>query len=307
MPTVALGQIDVGGPCKISDNGVVIYFDDGVTIKPEPVWRAIPSAVGGEHDDVLVDLTYKIIGTPKSVWNASYRGALLPSAYTNWSAAGARMCGTANRAVNVLGTDSKGFNFTRACLTKMPDVFLGLGQALYGQVEYTGYIGQGKALVDVDAFYSENSTAWDGSDYPTSHQETMCTLAWGAVTGWDTVFAEGGFKLTHELKTNPVKQGNVTVDQRIQSYRAMLSFTPEEPTTTQLLTALAFQGASSGLGVRRSANAAAAVVAGSGISVTVASAGVRTGQFEFDSKKNRHGEFAMVSALTAPGTRLTLA
>jgi hypothetical protein len=46
MPTVALGQIDVGGPCKISDNGVVIYFADGVTIKPEPVWRAISSAVG---------------------------------------------------------------------------------------------------------------------------------------------------------------------------------------------------------------------------------------------------------------------
>jgi hypothetical protein len=161
--------------------------------------------------------------------------------------------------------------------------------------------------VDVDAFYSENTTAWDGSDYPTTHQETMCTLAWGAVTGWDTVFAENGFKLTHELKTNPVKQGNVTVDQRIQSYRAMLSFTPEEPTTTQLLTALGLQGASAGIGTRRSANAAAAVVAGSGISVTVASAGVRTGQFEFDSKKNRHGEFAMVSALTAPGTRLTLA
>ena len=302
-----LSQINVGGPCKLNDNGSVIYFDEGVKITPQPVWRAIPSSVGGEQDDTLVDLTYKITGRPKAVWNSTYRGALLPDGFINWSTAGGLLCGAANRSVSVLGSDAHGFTFTRACLTKMPEVFLGLGSSLYGEVEYTAFVGTGKALTDVDAFCAENTTAWVQTDYPTANQEQLCTAAWGAVTGWDTVYAENGFKLTHELKTNPVKQGNITVDQRIQSYRAMMSFTPQEPSTTQLLAAFGLQGASAGIGTRRSANVNALVVSGTGISVTVNGAGLNKGEFVFDSKANRHGEFGMITALSVPGTRLVFA
>lgn len=302
-----LSQINVGGPCKLNDNGTILYFEDGVKITPTPTYRAIASDVAGEEDDTLVDLVYKITGRPKAVWSSGYRGALLPSAYTNWTTAGALLCGSANRTVTVLGSDAAGFTFTRGCLTKMPDLFLGLGQPLYGEIEYTCFVGTGKALTDTDAFYALNTTAWDQSDYPTGNQEQLCTMAWGSVTGWDTVYAQEGFKLTHEFKTNAIKQGNITVDQRIQAYRPMLSFTPQEPTTTQLLAAFGLQGASAGIGTRKSANVNDAVITGTGISVTVKSAGVNKGQFLFDSKANRHGEFGMITALTAPGTRLAFA
>jgi len=307
MPTIALDQITVGGPCKITDNSQVIYFDGPVKITPQPVWRAIPSAIGGEHDDVLVDLTYKITGTPKSVWTSGVRGILLPAALHSFSAAGARIIGAANRAVTVNGSDAQGFTFTRAVLTKMPDVYMGLGKGLYGECEWTAFIGHGKALVDVDAFYATNTTAWSASDFPTSHQEQMCTAAWGAVTGFTSLFAEEGFQLTHELKLDEVKQGNVTVDFKVNGYRGMIDFLPQQPTTAQLLTALSFQGASAGIGVRRSANKADLVVAGSGISVTLEDASPRTGEFVFDNKLNRHGNFKFVTAATEPGTRLTFA
>lgn len=307
MPTSALNQIDVGGPCKVNAAGSVIYFEEGVKITPQPKYRGVPSSVGGEHDDNLVDLVYKITGRPKAVWNATYQGALLPAAYTNWSTSGARMCGVSNQSLIVLGSDANGFTFTRACLTRMPSVFLGLGESLYDEVEWTAFWGQGKALTDTDAFYSLNTTAWSQADYPTTHQEVMCTGAWGSVTGWDTVFAEKGFKLQHELKTTPVMSGNVTVDYRINSYRARLGFNPQQPTTTQLLSAWGLQGASNGIGTRRSANAFDFVTAGSGISVTAKSVAMDKGDFVFDHKANRHGEFGLVTAMTAPGTRLTLA
>jgi hypothetical protein len=302
-----LSQINVGGPCKLNDNGQVIYFEDGVKITPTPTYRDIASDVGGAQDQTLVDLVYKITGRPKAVWSSGYRGSLLPDAYINWTTAGGLLCGSANRTVSVLGSDANGFTFTRGCLTKMPDLYLGLGNPLYGEIEYTAYVGTGKALTDVDAFYALNTTAWSQADYPTTNQEQLCTMAWGAVTGWDTVFAQEGFKLTHEFKTTAVKQGNITVDQRIQAYRAMLSFTPEEPTTTQLLAAFGLQGASNGIGTRRSANVNDAVVTGTGISVTVKNAGMNKGQFVFDSKANRHGEFGMITALSVPGTRLVFA
>ena len=125
--------------------------------------------------------------------------------------------------------------------------------------------------------------------------------------GWDAVFAEGGFKLAHESKLRAVKQGNLTVDQVVQGYRGMFSFTPQEPTTTQLKAALAFDNTAGGPGVRRSTNAVDAVVAGSGISVTLKSAGLRNGGFHYGNDKNRHGEFTLVSAVTSPGTNLVFA
>jgi hypothetical protein len=306
MPTINLNSIDVGGPCKLSDNGSVIYFDGGVKITPQPVWRQIESAVAGQQDDVLVDLTYKITGTPRSVWNSTYQGVLLPAALTNWNTAGARLIGATNRPVNLIGTDANGFNFTRAILTKMPELNLGLGGELYGEAEWTAFIGNGKALTDSDAFYTQNTTAWDQSDYPTTHQESLCTAAWGGVSGWDTVFAEKGFKLTHELQLDKVAQGNVTLDLRVNKYRGMMSFAPEQPTTAELLAAFGLQGGGAGIGMRRSSNANDFVVAGPGISVTLKSAGLNKGEFVFDNKANRHGEFAMITALTAPGTRLAL-
>lgn len=307
MPAINLSSIDVGGPCKLSDNGSIIYFDAGVKITPQPVWRQIESAVAGQQDDVLVDLTYKITGTPRSVWNPTYQGVLLPAALTNWSNTGARLIGAVNRPVSILGVDSNGFDFTRAILTKMPDVNLGLGTELYGEAEWTAFIGDGSALTDDDAFYTQNTTAWDQSDYPTTHQEALCTAAWGGVSGWDTVFAEKGFKLTHELQLDKVTQGNVTVDLRVNKYRGMISFTPEEPTTAELLAALGFQGSGAGIGMRRSSNTNNFVVTGASISVTLNSAGLNKGEFIFDNKANRHGEFAMITALTTPGTRLALA
>jgi hypothetical protein len=319
MPQSALNQITVGGPCKVSVNGNNIYFEEGVKITPHPTWRAIPSGVGGEHDDTLVDLVFKISGRPKAVWGKAvanagfnYRDVLLPAAYTNWSTAGALMCGLTNaNTVAVLGSDANGFSFTRACLTKMPDLFLGLGQPLYGEIEFTAFLGTGKGLTDPTAFYQTNVTPWDQSDYPTANQEAECTGAWGALQDWQTIFAEEGFKLTHELKINPVKQGNITVDYRIASYRAMISFTPQQPSTADLLQALALQDTSvngaSGIGTRRSANAFDFAVNGAGISVTSKSMGLNKGEFLFDHKANRHGEFGMITALAVPGQRLFLA
>ena len=308
MPATDYSLINVGGPCKITDGAAVIYTEGDVVLEPMPHWRAIPSSLGGEQDSVLVDLVWKISFTPKPIYDANTRAALLPSAYYNWTATGGRIIGAANRSVVVLGSDGERYTFTRAIVTKMPSLYLGLGKSLYDQVEYTAFLGQGKLVTDTDAFYTQaTAVAWSQADYPTGHQEVICTGAWGAVTGWGTVFAEDAFTLNHELHLEPVKQGNITVDYRIGGYRAMLAFKPQGPTSAQLLSGIALQGVSSGIGVRLSTNANDFVVTGTGISVTVSKAALYRGTFHFDGKTNRHGEWGMITALTAPGNRLTLA
>ena len=306
--TINLSQITIGGPCKLVDpsSSSAIYFERDVKITPKPVWRDIPSSVAGDGDDqVLVDLTYEITGTPKAVWTSDCRATLLPSTLHGFSVTGASLIGAANRSVSIVGADGAGFTFTRAILTKMPEVYLGLGGSLYGAATWTAFIGNGNALTDTNAFYATNTTAWAQTDYPTTLEEELCTAAWGSVSGFSNIFAEQGFKLTHELKLNPVKQGNITVDMRVAGYRGMFSFLPQQPTTAQLLTALAYQGSGGGIGTRRSSNAANLVVTGlSGASITLNNSAPKTGEFVFDNKLNRHGQFAFISALSAPGARL---
>jgi len=297
MPSLTEGQITVGGPCKINDPNGVIYTEGDVVLTPKPKWRGVPSAVLGEQDDVLVDGWWEIEFTPKSVWTAAYRNVLLPNAFYNYAAAGAPLIGAANRTINIWGADGNGFDITRGIITEMPTVYAGLGASVYDKVKMTAFLGNGNALTDSNAFLVPNSTAWSQSDYPTAHQEQLATLAWGSLTDWSSVFAEKGFKLTHEFKTNPITMGGVTIDQKVESYRGMLSFLPQQPTTPDLLSALNYV-----IGSRRSTNANNAVVTATGMSVTLYSAAVRQLAFHFDSKANRHGELQLVTAMNGSST-----
>lgn len=295
-----------GGPGKITDVDGVIHVEGPIVVTPKPVYRDNMSAVGGKGPKVLVDLTVEIAFTPMPVWNSTYRGVLFPTAFYNFTAIGGRMVGTSNRAVSIQGTDAQGFTFTRARLTKMPDIYLGLGKPLYGPAVITAYIGTGKALSDADAFGAVNTTAWDQSDFPTAWQEAQCQLALGILTGWDTVNAEDGFQLTHELESEAAKMGQITVDQRIQAYRAKIEFRPEQPTTAQLLANMV--GGNIGvIGTRTSANNNSAVITGSGISVTAANMAIEESSLMWDAKSQRHGPVTLRTAQITPATRLTLA
>lgn len=303
MPAQDYSQITIGGPCKITDGSAVFYTEGPAVLTPQMKWRDRPASLDPKQDATLVDLTWKLTFTPMSVYNSTVRGTLVPATYTNWNVSGARIIGAANRTVTILGADGEQYILTRAKITKLPEMYLGLGKSLWGACEYTAYLGQGSALTDANAFFTQSTGAtWSQTDFPTTHQEAECTLAWGSVTGWDTVFAEEGFQLSHELTLEPVKQGNITVDHKVIGYRGGLKFKPQEPSSAQLLAAL-----NPVIGTRRSSNANNAVVTGPGISVTLASAALYMGTFNFDNKLNRHGEWGLISSLTAPGTRLTLA
>ena len=299
MPTSDFSKITIGGPCKITDVATVIYTEGNVTITPKPVYREIPSSLTTKDDQILIGLTYEIDYTPKSIWNSSYRGVLLPTAYTNFATGGARLIGAANRAVTIIGADGEQHLFTRAAVTKMPNVFFGLGKSVYGAAQHTAFLGNGNALTDADAFVVVSTGAtWDQSDFPIGHQEAECTAAWTG-TGFTSIFAQEGFELQHEVDWADVKQGNIVVDKRIVGYRGMMVFKPEGPSTVQLVGA--FPG---NIGTRLSAGAADFVVTGSGITGTLKSAMPYRGKYNFDNKMLRHDEFAFVTALATPGTRL---
>lgn len=320
VPTLDLTAIVIGGPCKITDSTTVFYTESDVRLVPEVDWRAIPSSLAGNIDSIIQNLRWVVRFTPKSVY--AYNGALCPTAYFNWTVSGARMFGTGNRAVTILGSDGQQYALTRAKVTKVPDIYCGLGKSMWGEVEYTAFPGTGLALNDATLFYTASTgVSWTQTDYAAlaaAHQEAICSAAWGAGTGFTKIFAEEGFAISHELATEPVKQGNVTVDFKIVSYRAMVRFKPQGVGLTEALLLAASQfasGSNLGIGTRMTQNSLAnchdfVVTDGAGagsINITMASMAIQGGEFVFDGKLNRFGEFAFITANTAPGNRLVFA
>lgn len=302
MPTSNYSAITIGGPCKLlcGAGATPIYSEGNVTITPKPVYRDLPSSLTTKDDQVLIGLTYEIDFTPKSVWNSTFRGVLLPAALTNFTVGGAALIGASNPALVILGADGEQWTFTRAALTKMPTVFCGLGKSVYGPAQFTSFLGSGKALTDADAFVAiATGQAWSQADFPTGHQEAEATAAWGAITGFTALFGQEGFELSHELELADVKQGNILVDKRIVGYRGMIGVKPEGPTTVQL--AGQFPGV---IGTRLSASQADLVVTASGMSMTLKSCTPNKMKYNFDHKLLRHDELAFVTALTAPAARL---
>lgn len=304
MPTSNFAQITVGGPCKLTDAlGNVIYFESNVTLTPKPKYRDVMSSITTKDDQTLVDLVWEIDGTPKSIWTANYRASLLPALYTNFAYGGNRIIGAQNNAMTILGTDGEGWAITRGAITKMPNVYHGLGKSLYSAAQWTAFLGNGNNLTDANAFMVPTTgNAWSQADFPAGNQEAECTASWApaGVTGFTNMFAQEGFELQHELELADVKQGNITVDKRIIGYRGMMVFKPEGPTTLQLNGQ--FPGA---IGTRLSAGAADFVVSmGGGFSSTLKSAMPYRGKYNFDAKLLRHDEYAFVTALQQPGTRL---
>src|SRR5579859_7286425 len=225
MTAQNLSQIVIGGPCKITDGSAVFYTEGAAVLTPVMTWRDRPASLDPKQDATLVDLMWKLTFTPMSVFNTTLASVLVSTAITNWTVSGVRLIGAANRTVTVLGADGEKYVLTRAIISKPPEIYFGLGKSMWGAVEYTAYIGYNNALTDVGAFYTQSTgNTWSQTDFPTAHQEAECTLAWNAsgtpVTGWDTVFAEEGFNLSHELTLEPVKQGNITVDHKVIGYRS---------------------------------------------------------------------------------------
>ena len=82
MPAQNYSTIDIGGPCKITDGSAVFYTEGSARLEPQLTFRDIPSALGGNQDKILVDLTWKLSFTPKSVYTSAIRGVLVPTAFT---------------------------------------------------------------------------------------------------------------------------------------------------------------------------------------------------------------------------------
>lgn len=95
------------------------------------------------------------------------------------------------------------------------------------------------------------------------------------VAGFTAITPQNGFQVEFDFRTSPlVVNGLGTVDLSVQGCIARAKCIPIEPAQQEILDAARAQGANAALGRLLSAGSADLVITGSGVSVTLADAGL---------------------------------
>lgn len=282
-----------GGPAHINFNGVDIHLLDDSTLEIAPTFQDSDSSMYGVVDETQEDMIVKATGTPLEYANLS---VLFP--YLS-PTVGQRIFGDADVPLAYKSNNGDLFTLKAAALTKMPSLYLGVDKPLLGPAEWSGVIANSGNPEDASSYYT---TAVAQAYTPVAVTKANIkrqryTAAWSGITGFTSFQAQEGWNIDFELKLEPVPIQANTKDMKILGLRVMAKCKPQGPSIANIDAALKAQGASSPSGRRIGAGAADLVITGSGVSVTLKNAALKTGSFIFGGKPLRNGEYAWVSTI----------
>lgn len=227
---------------------------------------------------------------------------------------GTRVLGAADAAAVIASQNLDEYTIHAACITKMPDLFLGVGKNLFGQAQITGLVKNNTNPTAANSFMTK-ATAVGYTDPNLSESDVVqapTSGAFGARTGFTAIAAKEGWQLTFSLSLQPIKVDGLTREYIFDDLTVAAKCIPVGPTQDQILTEAKYQGSGAEIGSRDSANADDLVLtSGGGLTVTLVTATLTDQTFLFGGEPLRNGEVAWVTNLKltngVPGARITIA
>ncbi len=285
----------VKGPAKLTFKSSTFFSEDDFTLSVDPSTNDVSTSMHGKIDEAMHDVIAKCSFTPFGNWSALT--VLFPSAYLS-PTIGTRIMGDTDSPLVIASNNGDVYTLISAGITKMPTLYLGADKPIFGPIEFTGVRGNTMDASDDDSLLTV-ATGISYSDTtfsPANYKQQSYSAAWGSVDGFDDFQAQEGWHVEFELKLEPIKINGVgTVDFSIASCQAIAKCKPYGPTGTQILAAAQVQSAA--LGRRYGTGAADLVITGSGVTVTVKNAQLKTAGFMFGGKPLRNGEVGFVGTV----------
>jgi hypothetical protein len=182
--------------------------------------------------------------------------------------------------------------FAAAAITKMPDIILSATKTLIGAVTFTCIGKDNTSWATADSFLKVESSALAN---PASTFDPANILTQPYVGAWASPFdafsTMAGFNVSFNLKTNPIENdSDGIVDHRFADLAVEAKCQPIGFTEAQLVTALALQSTGAIRGRSQKSVGTDLVITGTGVSVTLTKASMRSGQLDFGSAAPRLGE-----------------
>jgi len=281
----------VGGPAHITYNSATAHLVGDSKIEVAPATVDLMSAIYAKVDEVVSDLVLKCNGqiltwTDLPKWFPYLTptiGQILPTG--------------ADTPLVYLSNNGDVYSIANAVITKMPDIILGVGDPILGDIEFSAIIKDGLDPETVGSYYQIQS-AQTYTPPPldkTTIPRGKYMAAWGTIPGFTSFQAQDKWTITWDLKIEPVTVQSRTVAFRLMGLQAMAKCMPIGPTAAQIDTAIKLQGVGAVHGHKLSDQGAGDLVISGPASVTLKNVALKTAGYVFGSQPLRNGEVGFVT------------
>ncbi len=260
----------------------------------------MPVVVGayGKVDERVVDVSVSIGFEPAGEWESL--GVLWPyGAFTTGASIfnGASYGETAgDLPLTIQSLDGMLHTFHAAALTQVPQIRATASDTMIGGVQFTAIRKSDTSWATVNSLHTIATSAWTDLGFdPTAILQQTLTAAWGA-SPWSSIETQAGWMIDFDLETSPVTVDSIgTYDMRFASTGAMAKCIPANQAEDAILAKLLVQSAGAARGRSLGAGGADLVLTGTGVSITLHQAQMKSAGFVFGPVTLRQGEIGLLA------------
>lgn len=285
----------IRGPAIVEFNSAKFYSKGDIELELGLETLEVSTSVHGKVDERVTQRVAKVRFTPAGEWESL--GVLWPYASL---AIGSSIFGAVDLPLKILTKAGTKLEFRAAAVTAMPDIILSAQETMIGQVEFTCLGSDNMAWTTAESLVDVDAAVFDDATFASSSIKVQpYSAAWGVTAPWDAFTSMDGFRVAFGLSTNPIQvDSEGVVDHLLTDLSVSCRCRPIGVSESQLIAALNLQGASAARGRSLNSGASSLVISGTGVSVTLTGAAMRSAGMTFGALSPRVGEVEFVATRT---------
>lgn len=208
---------------------------------------------------------------------------------------GARIYGTVDVPLTLLARNGDKIVINNVQLVGISNLKLAANQQIFsGNFKFVGLISNNAAPTSSTAYYTRSTgNSYNDSGFPQADPMFLTwTGAWGALSGFTTIYTEAGWEVAWEIATkDDLVDGIGPIDMFTENCWLTASCIPVGPTRAQLDAEFDFQGANADVGADAAAGAVASLVLSAAAhSLTIYNAMIQKTEDVYAPFKKRQGQ-----------------
>jgi hypothetical protein len=245
----------VRGPAKIVLGTTTFWTPDDIALDVDTGTEAVNSSMFGHLDDLVINPKITVTFTPHAavasaaeVTRAALCAILVPAIFTNGYHGTAYLGSGSEVTLQIWASSGELVTIQNAVITKPPAITFSADKPIFGPMTVTGICKTTSSDINLAAVNSvydiAEAQADPGSAFlgQLSYLQRRHSAAWGALTGFTTIWPEDGFTVDFQPSWRERKIQGLTVDFELTAMEIMVKCTPSGPSMKNVLDMLGIGG-----------------------------------------------------------------
>ena len=187
----------ISGPARVTFGGQTFWSKGDITVKNTVERFEIGTSRFGIVDERLSDKRIVVSFEPTGRFTVALAAVLWPYATAG---IGSSVYGASDSALVINTLAGRQFTIHNAANTSPPDINLGVGQTIQGDVEFTGLLANDTDPSDANSYYTDAAVTYPGdTGFAVSEILTsVFTNTWGSAP-WDDFHTEEGWNVSLDV------------------------------------------------------------------------------------------------------------